>query len=176
MFDRMIALFVEVMPECVIWQNILLYKAVSCKVAPKRVLLHFKTLDFKIKTIKICEIFHSIEKWNVFFTEAWGTLKLETLKSKQLKYVNFYIRLFKIKCFLYRGMRHVAGIGLQRTWEVKVIVTGACVYRNISLWKKTKLVYYTFTFCLAYGSVAWLSLLLSQFPTLVLSRAPVQTC
>ena len=173
----MIALFVEVMPECVIWQNILLYKAVSCKVAPKRVLLHFKTLDFKIKTIKICEIFHSIEKWNVFFTEAWGTLKLETLKSKQLKYVNFYIRLFKIKCFLYRGMRHVAGKGLQRTWEVKVIVTGACV--GISYYdkmEKNETCENTFTFCLSYGWVAWMSLLLSQFPTLVFSLAPVQTC
>ena len=65
-----------------------------------------------------------------------------------------------MKCFLYRGMRHVAGKGLQRTWEVKVIVTGACV--GISYYgKKTNLVYYTFTFCLPFGCVAWMSLLLS---------------
>ena len=175
------------MPECVTWQNILLYKTVSCNVAPKIVLLHFKTLDFWIKTIKIM--------WT--FTFDW-----------------------KMKYFLYRGMRHVAGKGLQRTWEVKVIVTGGCLgifyfgektklvyytftfcpafghrdrcfcrnillwrkdetcvntftfclafghrdrclWRNILLWKKTKLVYYTFTFCLAFRWVAWMSLLLS---------------
>ena len=62
MYDKIITLFIEVMPECTTWQNILLYKTVSCKIAQKVVLLHFKTLDFWIKTIEICERLHSIEK------------------------------------------------------------------------------------------------------------------
>ena len=60
---------------------------------------------------------------------------------------------WKMKCFLYRGLRHVAGKGLQRTWEVKVIVTGACEEKNILLWKKdeTCVLHFHFLSCL------WLS-------------------